>query len=79
MITQWPKSNLSDQNHEAVKSVTLIQEIISEIRKFRNDQGIKTTAKVAAKFSGLSKLGLAPYEAAIRLSLIHISEPTRPY
>ena len=66
MITQWPKSNLSDQNHEAVKSVTLIQEIITEIRKFRNDQGIKTTAKVAAKFSGLSKLGLAPYEAAIR-------------
>ena len=66
MITQWPKSNLSDQNHEAVKSVTLIQEIITEIRKFRNDQGIKTTAKVAVKFSGLSKLGLAPYEAAIR-------------
>ena len=66
MITQWPKSNLSDQNHEAVKSVTLIQEIITEIRKFRNDRGIKTTAKVAAKFSGLSKLGLTPYEAAIR-------------
>ncbi len=66
MITKWPKSNLSDQNHEAVKSVTLIQEIITEIRKFRNDQGIKTTAKVAAKFSGLSKLGLTPYEAAIR-------------
>ena len=41
-----------------------IQEIITEIRRFRNDQGIKTSAKIVAKFSGLGEL--ADYEAAIR-------------
>ena len=35
-------------------------------RRFRNDQGIKSTAEVAAKFTGLTKVGLAAYEAAIR-------------
>ena len=66
MITQWPTSDLSSQDQNSVKLVEQMQQIITEVRRFRNDQGIKTTAKVAAKFSGLSKVGLAPYEAAIR-------------
>jgi valyl-tRNA synthetase len=66
MISDWPKSNLSTQDHEAVKLVEQMQEIITEIRRFRNDQGIKSTAKVAAKFTGLNKVGLENYEAAIR-------------
>jgi valyl-tRNA synthetase len=66
MISDWPTSNLSTQNHDAVKLVEQMQEIITEIRRFRNDQGIKSTAKVAAKFTGLNKVGLEDYEAAIR-------------
>jgi valyl-tRNA synthetase len=66
MISDWPKSNLSTQDHDAVKLVEQMQEIITEIRRFRNDQGIKSTAKVAAKFTGLNKVGLENYEAAIR-------------
>jgi valyl-tRNA synthetase len=66
MISDWPKSNLSTQDHEAVKLVEQMQEIITEIRRFRNDQGIKSTAKVSAKFTGLNKVGLENYEAAIR-------------
>jgi len=66
MISDWPTSNLSTQDHDAVKLVEQMQEIITEIRRFRNDQGIKSTAKVAAKFSGLSKVGLEDYESAIR-------------
>ena len=66
VISDWPTSNLSTQNHDAVKLVEQMQEIITEIRRFRNDQGIKSTAKVAAKFSGLNKVGLQDYEAAIR-------------
>ena len=39
---------------------------MTEIRRFRNDQGIKTSAKVAAKFTGLDSAQLASYESAIR-------------
>ena len=37
---------------------------ITEIRRFRNDQGIKTTAKVSANLNNLGEL--APYENSIR-------------
>ncbi|NDA89059.1 MAG: valine--tRNA ligase, partial [Actinobacteria bacterium] len=66
MISDWPISNLSSQDHKSVKLVEQMQEIITEIRRFRNDQGIKSTAKVSAKFTGLNKVGLEDYEAAIR-------------
>jgi valyl-tRNA synthetase len=66
MISDWPVADLSSQDDRAVKLVEQMQEIITEIRRFRNDQGIKSTAKVAAKFTGLTKVGLAAYEAAIR-------------
>jgi len=35
-------------------------------KSVRNDQGIKSTAKVVAKFSGLKEAGLESYEAALR-------------
>jgi valyl-tRNA synthetase len=66
MITQWPTSDLSSQDQNSVKLVEQMQQIITEVRRFRNDQGIKSTAKVAARFTGLSKVGLESYEAAIR-------------
>ncbi len=67
MISQWPTSDLSSQDQNSVKLVEQMQQIITEVRRFRNDQGIKSTAKVAARFTGLSKVGLESYEAAIRL------------
>ena len=66
MIADWPKSDLSNQDFSSVKLVEQMQAIITEVRRFRNDQGIKSTAKVVAKFTGLSKVGLDKYEAAIR-------------
>jgi len=66
MIASWPKSNLSAQDQESVKLVAKMQEIVTEIRRFRNDQGIKSTAKVNAKFTGLKEAGLESYESALR-------------
>ena len=66
MIASWPKSDLSAQDQESVKLVAKMQEIVTEIRRFRNDQGIKSTAKVNAKFTGLKEAGLESYESALR-------------
>ena len=66
MIADWPKSDLSSQDFSSLKLVEQMQAIITEVRRFRNDQGIKSTAKVVAKFTGLSKVGLDKYESAIR-------------
>jgi valyl-tRNA synthetase len=59
----WPVADSALQSAESIKIVANIQEIVTEIRRFRNDQGIKTSAKIIAAYSGMGEL--APYEAAI--------------
>jgi valyl-tRNA synthetase len=66
MVADWPKSDPSSQDVKSIEQVTKMQEIVTEIRRFRNDQGIKSTAKIAAKFTGLENVGLADYEGALR-------------
>ena len=64
VTSNWPKTDPSirDENSKAI--VAQLQELITEIRRFRNDQGIKTTAKVSANLNNLG--ALAPYENSIR-------------
>ena len=66
VIAQWPASDAAKQDLKSVELVNKMQEIVTEIRRFRADQGIKTTAKIAAKFTGLAAAGLADYESALR-------------
>ena len=60
----WPKYNLENRSEESKQIVSQLQDLTTEIRRFRNDQGIKTSAKVGANFIGLDSL--SKYEAAIR-------------
>ena len=64
VIASWPKLAPAMHDESAKKTIEQIQEIITEIRRFRNDQGIKSSAKIVAHFNGLGDL--APYESAIR-------------
>jgi valyl-tRNA synthetase len=64
VIAPWPTYNKSQVNEQSIAAITRIQEIITEIRRFRNDQGIKTSAKIIARFTGLGDLSF--YEEAIR-------------
>jgi len=62
----WPASNSANSDEKSIALVEKVQELVTEIRRFRNDQGIKTSAKIAAKFIGLDGAALTSYEAAIR-------------
>jgi valyl-tRNA synthetase len=64
VTSNWPKANPSERDENSKKIVAGLQELVTEIRRFRNDQGIKTSAKVAAAFNNLGEL--APFENAIR-------------
>jgi valyl-tRNA synthetase len=57
----WPKSDLSMRDEGSKMVVAQLQDLVTEIRRFRNDQGIKTSAKVSANF-----VGLEAHEAALR-------------
>jgi len=60
----WPKSNPENRSEASKLIVDQLQDLTTEIRRFRNDQGIKTSAKIGANFIGLDSL--SEYEAAIR-------------
>jgi valyl-tRNA synthetase len=64
VTASWLVVDAAQQSAEAIKVTNSIQEIVTEIRRFRNDQGIKSSAKIIAAFSAMGEL--APYEDAIR-------------
>jgi len=71
VIAKWPtisgtnssNNEVADRSREIVED---LQALITEIRRFRNDQGIKNSAKIAAQISGLKERGLESYEEALR-------------
>ena len=66
VVAQWPSAAPLHDQSAVAKLVGEVQTLITEIRRFRNDQGIKTSAKIAARLSGLTEGGLAAYESSIR-------------
>jgi valyl-tRNA synthetase len=67
VIAEWPQANPTHVDKSANKIIVSIQEIITEVRRFRNDQGIKTSAKIPGRFLAPSEF--VPYESAMRFVL----------
>ncbi len=66
VTASWPTPRPDLMDEGSLLTITKVQELITEIRRFRNDQGIKTSARVGAQFVGLDGSGLSDYESAIR-------------
>ncbi|HYZ37140.1 MAG TPA: valine--tRNA ligase, partial [Pseudonocardiaceae bacterium] len=47
--------------------ITDVRKLVTEIRRFRADQGLKPAQRVAARLLGLDLAGLAEHEAAVRM------------
>ena len=60
----------------AEQEVALLQRVVTEVRRFRSDQGLRPGQRVAARLDGLADAGLAPHEPLIR-SLARLDEPGR--
>jgi valyl-tRNA synthetase len=66
VVAQWPVATPLHNAESVAGLVGDLQTLITEIRRFRNDQGIKTSAKIAARISGLTEGGLSAYESSVR-------------
>ena len=74
VIAQWPKAQqerINDQTNAAMEDVKLV---ITEVRRFRNDQGVKPSAPIPGRFIGIADSALAPFEQAIR-GVLRITAP----
>ena len=52
VISSWPVSRPDQIDGEARRIVASLQEVVTEVRRFRNDQGIKPSQKIPGRFSG---------------------------
>jgi valyl-tRNA synthetase len=63
VTAQWPKAQSSHVDKKAEALVSQLQEIITEVRRFRNDQGIKTSLKIPGRF--IAPAHIAKYASAM--------------
>ncbi|NDB50098.1 MAG: valine--tRNA ligase, partial [Actinobacteria bacterium] len=73
VIASWPKASSAQTNQEALEVVEDMKRLITEIRRFRSEQGIKTSARIKAEIQGMSG-ALSQYEDSIRF-LVRLDKP----
>lgn len=64
VVAEWPKDS-GFRDTAAEREIETLQEVITEVRRFRADQGLQPGQRVPARLS-LDGTALAPHEAAIR-------------
>lgn len=75
VVAAWPKVDASHVDPVAVQRIEDVQKLISEVRRFRSDQGLKPGQRVAAQVRGSGFADIAPHEGSVR-TLARLIEPT---
>ena len=63
VVAQWPVANPAHVDKKAEALISQLQEIITEVRRFRNDQGIKTSLKIPGRIVATGDI--AKYASAV--------------
>jgi valyl-tRNA synthetase len=63
VVAEWPIANSAHIDKKAENLVSQLQEIITEVRRFRNDQGIKSSLKIPGRI--IAKGDIANYASAV--------------
>jgi valyl-tRNA synthetase len=73
MVAAWPTFAFADQAAEA--EISSMMRLVTEIRRFRSDQGLRPSQRVAARLAGIEATPLAGHEERIR-SLLRLNPPS---
>jgi valyl-tRNA synthetase len=74
VIAEWPEvDGAGRQDAKAVADVEALQALVTEVRRFRSDQGLKPGQKVPARLVGLETSPLGAYAQQIR-ALLRLTE-----
>ncbi len=72
VVTDWPKDS-GFRDRAAERELTAVQQLVTEVRRFRADQGLQPGQRVPARLD-LGATALPPHEEAIR-SLLRLQPP----
>ena len=74
VIASWPTATGSAADTGAARRVAGVQKLVTEVRRFRSDQGVKPGQRVPARLSGVAEAGLSALSTAVS-SLARLEAP----
>ena len=78
VIAPWPEPSSIGPDPVAAQRITDVQKLVTEVRRFRSDQGLADRQKVPARLGGLDTAGLAGQAAAVT-ALSWLTDPTADF
>ncbi|MBO4208972.1 valine--tRNA ligase [Micromonospora echinofusca] len=73
LTAAWPTVAGEQADTAAEAEIATLQTVVTEIRRFRSDQGLRPAQRVAARLDGLTGAGIAAHKPLIR-SLVRLDE-----
>lgn len=67
MRASWPKANPNHVSNSSEKIISQLQDVITEVRRFRNDQGVKPSQKIPGRF--IAPSDISKYQSAMAFLL----------
>lgn len=74
VIAQWPEPSGISTDPVAAQRIADMQRLVTEVRRFRSDQGLADRQKVSARLAGIEEAGLSNQVAAVT-SLAWLTAP----
>ncbi|MEU4695033.1 valine--tRNA ligase [Actinoplanes sp. NPDC023714] len=74
MKAAWPAVDSALIDDAAEEELAALQKVVTEVRRFRSDQGLKPSQRVSAALTGLGNVGIDTHEPLIR-SLARLDAP----
>jgi valyl-tRNA synthetase len=74
MRAAWPVADRALIDDAAEEELAALQKVVTEVRRFRSDQGLKPSQRVNAALTGLGNVGIDTHEPLIR-SLARLDAP----
>ena len=72
MVAPWPRLSIADPAAEL--EMASVMRLVTEVRRFRSDQGLRPGQRVAARLAGIEATPLAAQEERIRF-LLRLTRP----
>jgi valyl-tRNA synthetase len=78
MRAAWPVADQAWIDDAAEDELAALQKVVTEVRRFRSDQGVKPSQRVQAALTGLGNVGIDTHEPLIR-SLARLDAPAADF
>jgi valyl-tRNA synthetase len=74
VVAAWPAADAARIDDVAEEELAALQKVVTEVRRFRSDQGLRPGQRVSAALTGLGNVGIDVHEPLIR-SLARLETP----